>query len=181
MIKKLDDQSILNICANQVVTDLATCVKELVENSIDARASLIEVSLRDFGKELIEVKDNGTGIASENFQVIAEKGATSKLGEFSDLGSVKTYGFRGEALNSIAHVSELQIITQTAQEELGWRLVFDSQGKISKCDRVATEVGTIIQIKNLFYTIPVRQIEYHKNSKLHYNKLTNFLTEYALI
>lgn len=120
MIKKLDAQSIVNICANQVIIDLATCVKELVENSIDAHGTIIEVSLKDYGKEYIEVKDNGSGISEDNFAIIAEKGATSKLSEFSDLNSLKTYGFRGEALNSIAHISELVIITRTAKdEELG--------------------------------------------------------------
>ena len=101
-IQAIDRGSVHRICSGQVVLNLATAVKELVENSLDAGSSNIEIKLLDFGKDSIEVTDNGTGIKASDFEALALKHYTSKLKDFSDLSFVDTFGFRGEALSSLS-------------------------------------------------------------------------------
>lgn len=100
-IKAIDQRSVHQICSGQVILSLATAVKELVENSIDAGANNMEIKLKEFGMESIEVYDNGSGIEEKDFDAIALKHCTSKLRDFSDLMIVETFGFRGEALSSL--------------------------------------------------------------------------------
>ncbi|KAF7243031.1 Mismatch repair endonuclease PMS2, partial [Varanus komodoensis] len=100
-INPIDRKSVHRICSGQVVLNLCTAVKELVENSIDAGATNIEVKLKDYGTELFEVADNGCGVEEENFTGLTLKHYTSKIQDFSDLTHVETFGFRGEALSSL--------------------------------------------------------------------------------
>ena len=100
-IKHIDSRSVHQICSGQVILSLATAVKELIENSIDAGATNVEIKLKEFGVESFEVNDNGSGIEEKDFKAIALKHCTSKLREFDDLNSVDTFGFRGEALSSL--------------------------------------------------------------------------------
>ena len=100
-IKAIDKRSVHQICSGQVILSLATAVKELVENSIDAGATNVEIKLREFGIDFIEVHDNGSGIEEKDFEAIAKKHCTSKLADFSDLTMIETFGFRGEALSSL--------------------------------------------------------------------------------
>nr|ABK35674.1 putative mismatch repair protein [Tetrahymena thermophila] len=181
MIKKLDQSSILNICVNQVIIDLATCVKELVENSLDAGSTKIEVYLKEYGKEGVEVVDNGSGISSQNLEQIAQKGATSKLRQFQDLESLDTFGFRGEALNAISVLSQLTITTKTDSDEMAYRYQFNQDNTIKSKTLVPRERGTTISLTDLFGNIPVRKQEFNKNIISQYNKLVNMITEYAII
>ena len=100
-IKAIDKRSVHQICSGQVILSLATAVKELVENSIDAGATNVEIRLREFGMDSIEVHDNGSGIEEKDFDAIGLKHCTSKLTDFSDLTMIDTFGFRGEALSSL--------------------------------------------------------------------------------
>lgn len=100
-IKAIDQRSVHQICSGQVILSLATAVKELVENSIDSGANIVEIKLKDYGMDSIEVHDNGFGIQEKDFEVLARKHCTSKLRDFSDLAIVETFGFRGEALSSL--------------------------------------------------------------------------------
>ena len=100
-VKPIDKQSVLKICSGQVVVTLATAVKELVENSLDAGATNIEVRIKNWGADSLEVIDNGVGVLPQNFAGLALKHHTSKLTTFDDLPGVETFGFRGEALSSL--------------------------------------------------------------------------------
>ena len=100
-VEAIDRKSVHQICSGQVVLNLATAVKELVENSLDAGATNIDVRLKEGGSELLEVVDNGSGVEPRNFDALTMKHYTSKLRDFSDLASVGTFGFRGEALSSL--------------------------------------------------------------------------------
>jgi DNA mismatch repair protein PMS2 len=99
-----------------VILDLAGAVKELVENALDAGASIVEVRLRESGAELIEVADNGSGVSPAHYEALTAKYHTSKLSSFADLTSLSTFGFRGEALSSLCSLCELSVITRTAGE-----------------------------------------------------------------
>ncbi|KAK2152798.1 hypothetical protein LSH36_317g00024 [Paralvinella palmiformis] len=131
-IHAIDKTSVHRICSGQVVLNLATAIKELVENSVDAGANNVEVRLKDYGRELVEVVDNGKGVKRENFAGLTLKHHTSKLKDFSDLVNVDTFGFRGEALSSLCALSKMSVITCHESAEIGTKLEYDSQGKIIK-------------------------------------------------
>jgi DNA mismatch repair protein PMS2 len=127
-IRAIDHESVTKICSGQVVVDLATAVKELVENSLDAGATTIEVKLRNEGLGAIEVSDNGIGIDPSNYASLALKHHTSKLATFSDLTSIASFGFRGEALNALCELSgSLTVTTKQADEAVGTVLSFSAK------------------------------------------------------
>lgn len=119
-IQAIDRESVTKICSGQVVVDLATAVKELVENAVDAGATSVEVKLKDMGVTSIEVSDNGAGIDPNNYANLALKHYTSKLTTFQDLQSVSSFGFRGEALNALCELSgSLGVATRRAEDAAG--------------------------------------------------------------
>ncbi len=130
VIKALDESSIHRLCSSQVVVDLATAVKELVENSLDAGATVIEIKLKEMGIDSIEVSDNASGIDPEDYEGLAMKHHTSKLEKFEDLTSVTSYGFRGEALNALCELSGCFSVTTKRQiDDVGTELSFDRMGR----------------------------------------------------
>ncbi|XP_014248387.1 mismatch repair endonuclease PMS2 [Cimex lectularius] len=181
VIKAIDKTSVHRICSGQVVLNLATAVKELVENSIDASATVIEVKLKDYGSESVEVTDNGHGVHPDNFKGLTLKHHTSKLRDFSDLVGVETFGFRGEALSSLCALSSLSVLTRHTSQDCGTHLVFDSYGDIIQETQCARQIGTTVILEKLFHSLPVRQKEFHKNLKREYNKMVQFLYSYCLI
>lgn len=180
-IKAIDKQTVHQICSGQVVLDLSTAVKELVENSIDAGANNIEIRLKEYGKELIEVSDNGLGIKEEDFDALALKHYTSKLREFNDLPSVNTFGFRGEALSSLSALGDLSVTTHHKSMEVGSKLTFNRDGKLVDRSFTARQQGTSVKLLNLFHTLPVRHKEFHRNYKKDFSKLMNVLNAFCLI
>lgn len=181
-IKAIDKASVHRICSGQVIVDLRTAVKELVENALDAKASKVEVSVTDHGLGVIEVADNGSGISPENYANIALKHFTSKLSDFSDLESVVSYGFRGEALSSLCAVSEkLEVTTRTANEDIGVHLEFDRNGRLAKNTPCARAVGTTVKITGLFKTQPVRFKQFKKYAKPQFADLVSLLQAYAVV
>ena len=181
-IKAIDKASVHRICSGQVIVDLRTAVKELVENALDAKASKVEVSVTDHGLGLIEVSDNGSGISPENYANIALKHFTSKLSDFSDLESVVSYGFRGEALSSLCAVSEkLEVTTRTTNEDIGVHLEFDRNGRLAKNTPCARAVGTTVKITGLFKTQPVRFKQFKKYAKPQFADLVSLLQAYAVV
>ena len=131
IIKQIDRESVTRICSGQVVVDLTTAVKELVENALDAGASTIEVKLWNMGVSSFEVSDNGRGIDRANYGSIALNHTTSKLREFSDLTSVTSFGFRGEALHALCELSgRFSITTKQEEEEVGTALEFAPTGEL---------------------------------------------------
>uniref|UniRef100_A0A0G4GHC1 MutL C-terminal dimerisation domain-containing protein n=1 Tax=Chromera velia CCMP2878 TaxID=1169474 RepID=A0A0G4GHC1_9ALVE len=183
-INRISADVIHQICSNQVVVDLKTCIKELVENSLDAHATNIEVRLVEHGIESIEVRDNGSGIAKTDFECITKKHATSKLRAFSDLHSnLSTMGFRGEALSSLCALSELvSICTRTANDQSGTLLEFGRGGEILSRKDLAREVGTTVTLRGLFRGMPVRHKEFVRTAKTQQvGASVHLLQAYALI
>ncbi|CAC5423269.1 PMS2 [Mytilus coruscus] len=180
-IKAIDRGSVHRICSGQVVLTLATAVKELVENSIDAGATIVEVKLREYGSEMIDVSDNGLGVEEKNFEGLTLKHHTSKLEDFSDLINVETFGFRGEALSSLCALSVMNVVTRHKDVEVGTKLEYDNHGKVNSRSSVARQIGTTVTLQNLFYTLPVRHKEFQRNLKKEFVKMVHVLNAYCLI
>ena len=167
----LMDEILANkIAAGEVVEKCVSVVKELVENSIDAKANIIKVELKDAGTQLIKVTDNGIGMDEEDSLMAFQRHATSKIIDESDLYRISTLGFRGEALPSIASVSNVTL--KTCSKNIG-TIVNISGGKVLSVTKGDARIGTIIEIKNLFYNTPARL----KHIKSLYSELAN-ITEY---
>ncbi|KAJ7187290.1 hypothetical protein C8R46DRAFT_1207248 [Mycena filopes] len=169
-IKPIDKASIHRITSGQVVIDLQTAVKELVENSLDAGATNLEVRFKQYGLSSIEVVDNGGGISEENYEGLALKNHTSKLSSFADLTTVTTFGFRGEALSSLCALCESVVVSTATQPPMGVTLEMASSGKVEHKGKVARQRGTTITLTNLFSTLPVRRKEFERNAKREFGK-----------
>ena len=183
-IKAIDNASVTKICSGQVVVDLATAVKELVENALDAEATTIEIKLRDMGLTSIEVSDNGRGIHPSNYASLALKHHTSKLTTFADLQSVSSFGFRGEALNALCELSnDLTITTRRPDETVGTKLSFSPQqgGALTSQTVCPRSEGTTVLVQELFSRLPVRRSEFQRSIKRQYQKLVRVLQGYAII
>ncbi|MBR6737554.1 MAG: DNA mismatch repair endonuclease MutL [Clostridia bacterium] len=155
-INVLDKKVYTQIAAGEVVERPSSVVKELVENSIDAGATEITVNIVGGGKDLIEVVDNGSGILKEDIEKAILPHATSKISTTSDLSSIKTLGFRGEALPSIASVSKIKITSNTGASEIGYTLETNGLDKPEVYDCPSNK-GTYVTVENLFYNTPARQ------------------------
>ena len=155
-IKLLPDVLANQIAAGEVVQRPASVVKELMENAIDAGADDISLILKDGGKLLISVIDNGMGMSPMDARMSFERHATSKLSSVNDLFAIQTMGFRGEALASIAAVAQVEMITKRAEDEVANRIVIEGN-KIINQEATQAQVGTKITVRNLFYNIPARR------------------------
>lgn len=151
----LDDLTINQIAAGEVIERPANAVKELVENSIDAGATSINVEIENGGITLIRVSDNGKGMAPDDVEIAFERHATSKIRSAADLSTVSTMGFRGEALASIAAIAKVELVTKTRDRELGTKIVVEGGDIISK-EECGAPNGTTITIRDLFFNTPVR-------------------------
>lgn len=181
-IKAIEARSVHQIQSGQVIVDLCSVAKELVENSLDAGATSVEVRFKNHGLDAIEVQDNGSGIAPANYENVALKHYTSKLSGYEDLSSLQTFGFRGEALSSLCALSKFSITTAQADEApKGKRLEFDVLGKLKSTTVVAAQKGTTATVENLFDSLPVRRKELTKNVKREYGKVLGLLHAYACI
>ena len=156
VIQLLPDAIANQIAAGEVVQRPASVVKELLENSIDAGSTSIELIVKEAGKSLIQIIDNGKGMSEADARMCFERHATSKLRTSEDLFKILTYGFRGEAMASIAAVAQVEMKTKQAQAELG-TLVQIEGSTFKKTEPTAMNAGTIICIKNLFYNVPARR------------------------
>ncbi|HCT65049.1 MAG TPA: DNA mismatch repair endonuclease MutL [Lachnospiraceae bacterium] len=155
-IHLLDNNTINKIAAGEVVERPSSVVKELVENSIDAGASAITVEIRDGGTTLIKISDNGRGIEKEQVKTAFVRHATSKIEKIDDLDTVYSLGFRGEALASIASVSQVEMVTKTHEQEEGYKIEISGGNIIGEQEYAATD-GTTINVKNIFYNVPARR------------------------
>jgi DNA mismatch repair protein MutL len=156
IIQLLPDSIANQIAAGEVVQRPASAVKELIENAIDAGATSIKLIIKDAGKTLIQVIDDGTGMSETDARMSLERHATSKIRKAEDLFTIRTMGFRGEALASIAAVAQVEIKTRQADQELGTLLTIEAS-EVKRQEPVACEKGTSISVKNLFYNIPARR------------------------
>jgi len=156
IIQLLPDSVANQIAAGEVVQRPASAVKELVENSIDAGADKIQLILKDAGKSLIQVIDNGCGMSLTDARMAFERHATSKIRKADDLFAIRTMGFRGEAMASIAAIAQVELKTRRHEDELG-TCIFIEGSEVLKQEACATDTGTSICVKNLFYNTPARR------------------------
>ncbi|CAN6647654.1 DNA mismatch repair protein Pms1p [Trichomonascus vanleenenianus] len=181
-ILQIDLKSVHQISSAQVVVDLATCVKELVENSLDADAKSVEVRFKNYGLEGVEVIDDGTGIDETDFDSIALKSHTSKIASFEDIDSVTTLGFRGEALSALCNLCDMQIVTCTKKAvPKATKIVFDRHGTVKSKTISPGKKGTSVMISNILAAIPVRRLDMEKNYKREFSKALTILQSYAII
>lgn len=155
-IRPLPERLINKIAAGEVVERPAAVVKELVENALDAGADRIDIIIEQSGLKLIRIIDNGCGIPDDQIQIAFSRHATSKISEFHDLDRVTTYGFRGEALPSIASVSRMRMVSRPVQQDVGMEIVFEG-GVLQSLEPVAAPPGTTVEVENLFFNVPARR------------------------
>jgi DNA mismatch repair protein MutL len=176
IIHLLSDSIANQIAAGEVIQRPASVVKELMENSIDAGASSIQLNIKDAGRTLIQVVDNGRGMSETDARMAFERHATSKITTADDLFSLRTMGFRGEALASIAAVAQVELKTARPGDQSGALLVI-SASQVEKQQAIATNPGSIFSVKNLFFNVPARR----KFLKSNETELRNILTEFERI
>ena len=176
IIRLLPDSVANQIAAGEVIQRPASVIKELVENAIDAGAQHIDVLVTDAGKTSIQVIDDGKGMSETDARLSFERHATSKIKEAADLFALRTMGFRGEALASIAAVAQVELRTCTEGEELGTKLVI-AGSKVESQEAISCPKGSNFCVKNLFFNVPARR----KFLKSNQTELSNILTEFERI
>ncbi len=144
------------IAAGEVIQRPASVVKELLENALDADASQIQLIIKDSGKTLIQIVDNGKGMSPADASICFERHSTSKIRTSDDLFQIRSFGFRGEALASIAAIAQVELLTKTKQEDLGTYILIEG-GRIKKSEQRPTANGTSITVRNLFFNVPARR------------------------
>lgn len=177
-IRLLSSEVSSQIAAGEVVERPASVVKELTENSLDAGATTISISVADAGRTLIEVADDGHGIPAGELELAAARHATSKLIQSDDLFHIRSLGFRGEALASIGSVSQMSITSRVESANEGARLKVDG-GITSKVEKVGAPVGTVVRVENLFYNVPAR-LKFLKTDTTERRAIDSLVTRYAL-
>ncbi len=156
IIHVLDETTINKIAAGEVVERPASVIKELVENSIDAGASSIEIEIADGGTSYMRITDNGCGMSEEDARLAVLRHATSKIQQVEDLFDIASLGFRGEAIASIASVSHFSLVTRQLDNEMGTRITIDG-GQMQDCMPYGAQPGTTIEVRDLFYNTPARR------------------------
>ena len=151
----LDELTINKIAAGEVIERPASVIKEMVENSIDAGATNITVEIKNGGISFIKVSDNGKGIAQDDLEIAFERHATSKIRSADDLDTVTSMGFRGEALASIAAIANVEMVSKTQEQDIGYRIVVEA-GNVLEKEEAGCKTGTTITVRNLFFNTPVR-------------------------
>eukprot|EP00698_Gefionella_okellyi_P001928 TRINITY_DN11791_c0_g1_i1.p1 TRINITY_DN11791_c0_g1~~TRINITY_DN11791_c0_g1_i1.p1 ORF type:complete len:794 (-),score=154.35 TRINITY_DN11791_c0_g1_i1:87-2468(-) len=179
MLTALPKETVRRICAGQVIVDLTSCVKELLENSLDAGAESIEIRLEKGGMQSISVRDNGTGIA--DLQNCGKRYYTSKIADYDSIGKLETLGFRGEGLNSLCVIADVTISTQTRSDLVGSKVDLDATGAVILASPQASPIGTCVTVKNIFKRLPVRHKVMQAAVKTEGVKIQDLITKYALV
>lgn len=178
VIQLLSDHIANQIAAGEVIQRPSSAVKELLENAIDAGATEIQLIIKDAGKELIQVIDNGCGMSVTDARMSFERHATSKIKSIDDLFTIRTMGFRGEALASIAAVAQVEMKTRQLTSDVATRLVIEGT-EVKSQEPCAAPVGTSIAIKNLFYNVPARR-QFLKSNTTEFKHIIDEFTRVAL-
>ena len=175
----LDDLTINKIAAGEVIERPASVIKEMVENSIDAGANNITVEIKNGGISYIKVTDNGKGIAQDDLEIAFERHATSKIRSADDLDTVTSMGFRGEALASIAAIANVEMVSKTEEQEIGYKVVVEA-GDVLEKEEAGCRTGTTITVRNLFFNTPVRY-KFLKKDYTESGYIEDVITRIALV
>ncbi|KAJ6219168.1 hypothetical protein RDWZM_004980 [Blomia tropicalis] len=159
---------------------MAVAVKELIENSVDANAKSLSIRFVEYGKDLIEVIDNGDGIENDNFCRLGKRNCTSKIFSFEDLDTVETFGFRGEAISSLCNISNVTIHTRHVSANIGTKLTFNIAGDIIQEDSMAREIGTTVSLNKIFLPLPVRRKELEANFRRIFDRTLSLIYQYCV-
>jgi DNA mismatch repair protein MutL len=178
-IQRLDTQLANQIAAGEVVERPASVIKELLENSLDARATQIEIDIERGGTRLVRVRDNGTGIHKDDLTLALSRHATSKIATLDDLNCIGTLGFRGEALPSISSVSRLTLISAQQDSSTAWRIANDDGTTASDVIPAAHPCGTTVEIRDLFFNTPARR-KFLRSEKTEFGHLQEVIRRIAL-
>ncbi|MDD4941705.1 MAG: DNA mismatch repair endonuclease MutL [Candidatus Omnitrophica bacterium] len=178
-VRILPPEIVSKIAAGEVIERPASVLKELLENSLDAGAAAIEVTVRDAGKTLIQVRDNGAGIAEEDLNSVFNRHATSKISAIDDLYAISSLGFRGEALFSIAAVADVTLQTKTDAQDSGWSVHVRGNERLSR-KPVSMRTGTSIEVKELFFNTPARK-KFLKSNSTEFNRILDLFVPYTLL
>jgi DNA mismatch repair protein MLH1 len=178
-IKRLDQTTVNRIAAGEIIHRPSNAIKELIENSIDAKATMIQVQVNQGGLKQFQIKDNGTGILKDDLEIVCERFTTSKLNTFSELQSIGTFGFRGEALASITYVAHLQITTRTANSTCAFKSKYTHGKPLSEPTPCAGNIGTTINVEDLFYNLQTR-LKSFKYPNEEYLKILTIIQKYSI-
>ena len=179
-ILRLERATVDRIAAGEVVHRPASALKEMLENSLDAGSTAITVTAKDGGLALLQIVDTGHGVGRDDFPLLCERFATSKLATFDDLARIRTYGFRGEALASISHVARVSITSMTPGASCAYRAAFKDGLVVGDGVRPTAGVrGTSITVEDMFYNVPARRAAL-KNKAEEYSRILDVMQRYAL-
>ena len=178
-VKVLPEDLISKIAAGEVIERPASVIKELIENSFDAESKTLEINIEGSGKKSITIKDDGCGIFSQDLETIFLRHATSKIKDYNDLFSIKSLGFRGEALYSIAAISDLTLTSRHRDSQDAWQIHLRGGNKKS-IHPVNMSQGTKIEIKELFFNTPARR-KFLKSDTTELHQIVNTITPYTIL
>lgn len=181
-IHSLTENDTKSLTSGQTIVDVVSIVKELLENSIDASSTSISITLEGYGLDTITVRDNGHGIPTADRALLARHHCTSKISSFNDISAIRTYGFRGEALFSVAEISQrFRVVTRTSTDPTASVLESDSNGRLRPIKTSSEPVGTSITISKPWCKLPVRRERFRRDTKDHLSKVKHLINTYSLV